>query len=344
MIRRVFGKTLALAALALTLSACGGGEQQDGGRKPVVFSILSTENSQNQETLWAPFIADMEKQTGLDIRPFFASNYTSLIEAMRFNQVQVGWFSNQSGLEAVRRADGEVFVRSSDPSGVDGYFSIIIAAANSKLTLDDLLKCDRRLSFGLGDAKSTSGTLAPVAYLFGPRRIDPAACFSTVRSANHEANMLAVANGLLDAATNNSTAFRLTQENRPEVASKLKVIWQSPRLPEDPIVWRKDLDPSTKEKIRSFFLTYGTAPGEEGERQRRNLAQLSFGVFKPADNSHLIPVREMEATAQLIEARNRNDAEGVAKAEQALAAIRQERAAVAPAPQLPADPQPEAAQ
>jgi phosphonate transport system substrate-binding protein len=321
MIRR----TLLLALSALALAACGdGGSAEKGGSREVVFSILSTENSQNQQALWEPFLKDMREQTGLNIKPFFASNYTSLIEAMRFNQVQVGWFSNASGLEAVRRAGGEVFVRSTDPSGVDGYNSVIIVPANSTLTADDLARCGKRHAFGLGDAKSTSGTLAPMTFFFAPRGIDPQSCFRTLRSANHEANLLSVANGLLDAATNNSTMIGL----RPNEAARIKVIWTSPRIPEDPIVWRKDLDPATKEKIRSFFLTYGTAEGAEGERQRAILEKLSFGVFKPADDSHLLPVREMEATERLLAARNAGDASAAAEAQRVLDAVRAERAAL----------------
>ncbi len=46
-----------------------------------------------------------------------APTYPSLIEAMRFKQIDVGWFSNASGLEAVRRANGEVFARTAAPNG-----------------------------------------------------------------------------------------------------------------------------------------------------------------------------------------------------------------------------------
>ncbi|NEX92480.1 phosphate/phosphite/phosphonate ABC transporter substrate-binding protein [Caulobacter sp. 17J65-9] len=337
MIRRT--ALMGLAALSLALTGCNQAEKPAANApNEINFSILSTENSQNQEQLWKPFLADMEKQTGLKVKPFFASNYTSLVEAMKFNQVQVGWFSNQSGLEAVRRGGGQVFVRSSDPSGVDGYHSVIIVKADSPLTLDDITACGKKLTFGLGDAKSTSGTLAPMTYLFLPKGIDPQKCFKTVRSANHEANLMSVANGVLDAATNNSTQLKLLKASRPELAAKVKVVWTSPTLPEDPIVWRKDLDPATKEKVRSFFLTYGTGTGPEAERQRAVLAKLSFGVFKPADDSHLLPVREMEATEVLLEARNSGDAAAVAKAEKALADIIRERAALeAKTAQAPAD-------
>jgi len=336
-LRRQFLRLMAAGAAAAALAGCGGSDSKGGGDREIVFSILSTENSQNQEVLWKPFLEDMRKETGLKIKAFYAPNYFALVNAMAARQIDLGWFSNQSGLEAVRRADAEVFVRSSDPSGVDGYFSNLIVPASSDTTLEDVLKCDRSLTMSMGDAKSTSGTLAPMTYLFGPRGIDPEKCFKTLRSANHEANLQAVANGVIDVATNNSTALRLTQENKPEVGNRIRVIWQSPRLPEDPIVWRKDLDPAVKEKIRTFLLTYGEGEGPEADRERENLAKLSFGRFKPADNSHLLPVREMEATGELIAARNRNDAAAIAEAQKKLDEVARERALVGgAAPAAPA--------
>ena len=328
MIRRLLVLSTVLAAGLL--AGCDGesGVARRGADTPetISFSILSTENSTSLQSLWAPFLEDMEKQTGLDVRPFFGSNYTALIEAMRADQVQVGWFSNNSGLQAVRRADAEVFARTTDPSGVDGYSSILIVGARSPLTLERVLRCDRTLQFGLGDAQSTSGTLAPMTYLFAPRNIDPQRCFRTVRSANHEANLTAVANGLLDVATSNTTAFERADQAQPGLTGRLKVIWTSPKLPEDPIIWRKDLDPALKERVRQFFLTYGSAEGAEGERQRRIMLALNFGGFRPANNNHLLPVREMEATRILLDARNDGDAAAIAEAEGALEAVRSERA------------------
>jgi phosphonate transport system substrate-binding protein len=61
----------------------------------------------------------------------------------------------------------------------------------------------------------------------------------------------------------------------------VRVIWTSPIIPEDPIVWRKDLDPAVKAKLRDFFLTYGRERGPEAERQLKILNALDFGGFKP---------------------------------------------------------------
>jgi phosphonate transport system substrate-binding protein len=324
---------LALGAVAaLSLTACGG-EPKTAATDTVTFSILSTESAQNMEGYWAPILADMEKQTGLKVKPFFSGSYSALIEAMRFKQTDLGWFSNQSGLEAVRRSNGEVFARTFDDSGTDGYKSVIIVPKDSPIrTLDDLLKCDRTLDFGMGDKKSTSGTLAPMTYVFIPAGKKPETCFKTVLTANHQANLFAVAAGRLDAATNNSTAIGLNAARKEGQSDKIRVLWESPTLPEDPIVWRKDLDPAVKEKLRQFFLTYGQGTGPEAERQRANLARLSIGGFLPADDAHLLVVREMEALEALGLAQETGDAAKVAAARKVLDGVKAERVAAAARP------------
>lgn len=317
--------------LMLALSACAKPPQKAEASTTVRFSIISTENAQAAAASWAPFLADMEKATGLKVRPFFGSNYTALIEAMRFKQTDMGWFSNNSGLEAVRRSGGEIFARTSKPEGPDGYQSVIVVRKGSGITLDRLLKCDRTINFGMGDAKSTSGTLAPMTYLFAPRDIAPASCFKTVKSANHEANLLAVSTGVLDAATNNTQSMlRLASKSEPAARAatqNLEVIWTSPTIPEDPMVWRKDLDPALKAKIEKFFFSYGVGDTPEAARQRAVLKEIETGPFKRADDSHLLPVREMEATELLIEARNKNDPAAIAKAKAMLDAVHAEQKA-----------------
>lgn len=308
----------------------------DGSSGVLKFSIVAPESASSLETFWRPVIADMERATGLKIEPFIGTNYTALVEAMRFKQTHFGWFTNLSGLEAIRRANGEVFARTFDPGGDDGYNSVIIVPAKSTLTLEDLLRCDKTLNFGIGDAKSTSGTLAPKTYLFSPKGIDIQTCFKTLKSANHNTNLVGVANGVLDAATGNTTSLRMQRERdaervargEPTLADKVRVVWTSPRLPEDPMVWRKDLDPAIKEKLRQFFLTYAQGEGPEAEQQRALLARISIGGFMPADDNHLLRVREMEATENLLQAQRGGDPKRIAEARRALETVKAEEAAL----------------
>lgn len=313
-----------LTAMGLSLAACGGGEETWTGAPPekITFSILSAEGQASAGPMWEPLLEDMEDSIGIPVEPFFGSNYTVLVEAMRGNQTQVAWFSAKPAVEAIDRADGEVIARTVNRAGEDSYRSTLIVKTGSGITLDQVMACGRRFDFGIGDAQSTSGTLAPMAFLFNPRGVVPETCFSTVRSANHQANAFAVATGVVDVATSNTVNTVFLVRQNPAIAAQITEIWQSPPIPESGIVVRGDLDPATKEKVRAFFLSYGQGEGVEAERQRRVLAGLEYSQFRAADDSYLNPIREMVADQKLSEARASGDTAAATAAEADLQRLR----------------------
>jgi phosphonate transport system substrate-binding protein len=328
-LRRVLATVGLMSALAL--SACGDSDKAADGKPTINFSILSAENQQSMEPLWQPLLTDIEKQTGVHVKAYFAANYAALVTAMQFNQTQVGWFSASPALEAVNRADAEVLARVVDPGGDATYTSVLIVKKGSGITLDKVMACGKRYSLGMGDPQSTSGTLAPMYYLFTPKGVDLDHCFSNVKSASHQANFGAVANGILDVATNNSVGLLFARRETPAMAQRVETIWTSPPLPESAIVARKDLDPAIREKLRSFFLTYGTASGAEGDRQRAVLKGLAYGGFRPADDTYLDPIRLMVANGDLVQARKSGDPAKLAVAKKAFDAITAKVAATAAA-------------
>ena len=83
----------------------------------------------------------MQKRTGIKVKAFFASDYAGIIEAMRFNKVQVAWFGNKSAMEAVDRASGEVFVQTLSKDGAPGYWSLLVVHRDSPLrSIEDVVK------------------------------------------------------------------------------------------------------------------------------------------------------------------------------------------------------------
>jgi phosphonate transport system substrate-binding protein len=330
--RKQFLMSLTAAGTASLMSGCDQSIDMAPKTERLNFSILTVDKSANLSKLWEPFLVDMRAQTGLDIQPYYAPDYTSLIEALRFNQVQLGWFSNVPGLEAINRADAEVFVETEYPEGFEGYRSVIITHKDSDITAENLALCDKSINFGMGDPKSTSGTQAPLYYYFIPKGIEPSSCFKTVIPSNHNNNILSVANKIVDAATNNSTALVELKSRQPDIHAKLKVIWESPDLPNDVVIYRRDLKPATKEKLRSFFLAYGRGEGPEAMRQKKILAGLILGGFKPSDNSHFLPIRLMQANTDLLIARQKGDKTAEAKAKALVTSLEAEMAAKAKAP------------
>ncbi|WP_291516749.1 phosphonate ABC transporter substrate-binding protein [Acidovorax sp.] len=280
----MFKKLCAAVALGLGVSAA---YAQD-----INFGIISTESTQNLKADWQPLIDDMAKQTGLKIKAFFAPDYAGIIEGMRFNKVHVAWLGNKSAMEAVDRANGEVFAQMVNADGTQGYYSHLIVHKDSPhKTLDDVLKNGKSLSFGNGDPNSTSGFLVPGYYAFAQNKIDVKTHFKIVRSANHETNALAVANKQVDVATNNSENLEKIQERQPEKFKDIRIVWTSPLIPLDPLVMHKELPDAAKAKIRDFFYNYAKTDAREKEIVMK-ISKLSG--FKPSSNAQLMPIRQLD--------------------------------------------------
>jgi phosphonate transport system substrate-binding protein len=283
-----------LALTAFAVLALGAGAARAESPKEINFGIISTESMQSLKSEWTPFLADMEKATGLKVNAFYASDYAGVIEAMRFNKVQIAWYGNASAVQAVDRADGEVFVQKTYADGTRGYYSLLITNVKSPLkSLDDVIKEPGKLTFGNGDPNSTSGFLMPGYYAWAKNNIDIRQHFTRIVNANHETNLMAVANGQVDLATNNTEDLAKFQKAQPEKAALIREIWRSPLIPADPIVWRKDLDDGVKQKVKTFLVAYGkSGPNVTHEKEVLN-ALGGWGGFVASSDAQLLPVRQV---------------------------------------------------
>ena len=122
--------TFGLASLATSVQA-----------QEISFGIIATDAASVQRERWEPFFRDMEKKTGLTVKSFYAPDYAGVIEAMRFNKIQVAWYGNKAAMEAVDRANGEIFAQVRYKDGSYGYHALLITHKDSPYrTLDDVLK------------------------------------------------------------------------------------------------------------------------------------------------------------------------------------------------------------
>lgn len=280
-------RRLGISLFALGMSAAAVQAQES---KELNFGIISTESSQNLKTVWEPFLADLSKQTGYKVKAFFAPDYAGIIQGMRFDKVDIAWYGNKSAMEAVDRANGEVIYQTVDKDGKPGYWSLLIAHKDSKInSVKDMLDNAKTLNFSNGDPNSTSGYLVPGYYVFAENNVDANKIFKRSVNGSHEVNALSVANKQVDVATFNTEGMERLQKTNPAKVAELKVIWKSPLIPADPIVWRKNLPEDAKAKLKTFFDNYGDKPEE-----LKVLNALAWGKFKPSSNDQLLPIRQLE--------------------------------------------------
>jgi phosphonate transport system substrate-binding protein len=70
----------------------------------------------------------------------------------------------------------------------------------------------------------------------------------------------------------------------------VRVLWTSPLIPSDPLVWRRDLPQATKDKLRNFFDHYA----EKDPREQAVMASLTgYSGFVESSDAQLIPIRQM---------------------------------------------------
>lgn len=297
-----------LVSLCLVLSSLSSFAQE------ISFGIIATDSASAQRDRWEPFFKDMEKKTGLTVKSFYATDYAGVIEAMRFNKIQVAWYGNKAAMEAVDRSNGEVFAQLMYADGSFGYEALLITRKDSPYKdLNDVFDNAKMINFGIGDPNSTSGFLVPSYYIFAQKKLDPRTTFKVIRNGSHGANIQAVLAKQLDVATNNTEDMNRLKTTRPDLYDQLRIIWTSPLIPSDPFVWRKDLDSNVKEKIRNFVLGY--AKQDEAEKQiLKNI--YNYGGFRPSTNDQLKPIRQLELfrdRMKIENAQNMSETERTAK-------------------------------
>ena len=292
------------------------------------FGIIATDAQQNLKQRWEPILQDLGKELGIPVNAYFAPDYAGIIQGMRFKKVDFGYFGNKSAMEAVDRANAEIFARYIDQGGEEGYYSVLIAHRdNQKInSLDDVLKHHKTLTLANGEPNSTSGFLVPNYHAFARNDIS-ANDFHRTIVANHGASTMAVVNKQVDVATNHTMNLVRLQDSSPQLLEQLKVIWQSELIPSDVLTWRKDLPESLREQAREFFLSYAK---DGNEQHLKNLELLSWQGFAPADNNQLLPIRQMETYKNLIETQQnerlnkRTKRQRIAKFEQELQTLEQQ--------------------
>ncbi|MEO0341923.1 MAG: phosphonate ABC transporter substrate-binding protein [Pseudomonadota bacterium] len=222
------------------------------------IGFLGDESSQDIITRNGCFVEYIEAAYNVPAKPFTFKDYAGTMESFAGGNLDYTWFgaSSYAGLYLQDPEIAEPILTRMQPTGDTGYYSVMVARADSGIASIEDLK-DKHLGFA--DPNSTSGFLIPSVEL--PQQgIDLEEYFSeTSFNGGHENNVLAVLNGDIDAGVTwvsgvGEWSEGYTSGNLRKMVDKgilnmddLVQVWSSQLIPNGPITIRKALPQEAKD-------------------------------------------------------------------------------------------------
>jgi len=242
-------RRLALAGLA-TLGLGLPAAARDADPDLLRVALLPDENAATLIQNAGPLKAYLAERLGREIEIVVTTDYSSMIEAMRFGRIEVGYFGPLSYVLAKSRAPEIEPFAVGVVDGAPTYRSILIAHADGPVkTYDDI----RGLPFAFGDQASTSSHLAPRTVL-ARAGLKGDIDYKVVHLGKHDAVARAVAAGQVPAGGLSEQIFKVLVERGKIDAARLRVLGYSDPLPNYPMTLQGYLAPGLKAAIRAAFL------------------------------------------------------------------------------------------
>jgi len=230
----------------------------------LTFSIIPTEETIQELTIYKPVIDYLSKMTGKKVEFYMPTSYSTVVEALIGKWVDVAVLGPYSYVIANDKdPDVEVFATYAKKPGHiqeegPGYKAVLITKMGSKFTTIDSLK---GAVIGLTDPASTSGNLIPRVLFTKLVNMPLEEYFKKiVYTGEHDLSTMAVYEGKVDAAFVATHRFDNVIERGMVKKEDFNFLWYSPAVPQDPFVYRSSLCPELKQQIEETFLTLQNEP------------------------------------------------------------------------------------
>lgn len=290
-------KRATLALLLVAVSTVVMAEDKLGTRdNPVKIYFTPSVDANTIATNSTSFLQFMEKETGLYFKSGIPSNYVAVVEAFGSNRADIAVMNSFGYLLANSKFGAEAKLKALR-HGKDYYAGAIYVSEKSGIkSLKDL----NGKKFAFTDSSSTSGYLYPQK-IFNDAKVKVG---NSTFAIKHDNVITMIYQGQVDAgAAFYSEPFDgkikdarervLTQF--PDVEAKVKVLKVTDKIPNDPFVFRKGMDPVIVEKFITALKKYIATP--EGQTVFKNIYAID-GIV-PATNKDYDSLRSVIKAANL---------------------------------------------
>ena len=234
----------------------------------------------------------LESTLGKKIKLIVTTDYSSMIEAMRFGRIDMAYFGPASYTMAKERMGGDLDIQpfaARMKGGATTYQSVIIANVEAGIDkLDDIKAKKPQLAFG--DQASTSSHFAP-KYTLMKAGVQPGEHYKENFTGTHDAVAKNVERGNAQVGGLSRPIFERLIERGVIDKSKVKVLAYSADLPQYPWVMRTDLKADLQTKIKGAFLDLKKSDPEAAKVLKPFKAE-GFGAVTDADYDVIRDIRK----------------------------------------------------
>ncbi len=193
--------------------------------------------------------AYLEKRLAKTIKLVVTTDYSSMVEAMRFSRLELAYFGPLSYLLTKSKANIEAFV-AQKKGGAVTYSAVVITHVNSGInSIEDI----RGKDMAYGDIASTSSHLIPRTQLL-EKGLEIDIDYKPHYLGAHDAVAISVQNRNADAGGLSQPIFESLVRRGIISLDKVKVLEVSPPYTNYPWTMQSYLAPELKQSIRTAFL------------------------------------------------------------------------------------------
>ncbi|MEM6275308.1 MAG: phosphate/phosphite/phosphonate ABC transporter substrate-binding protein [Pseudomonadota bacterium] len=283
------GSLLGAAALSIGAALAAGEHDPDTLR----VALLPDENAATVIQDNEPLAAHLEDTLGKDIELIVTTDYSSMIEAMRFGRIDVAYFGPASYTIAKDRMVGgdldiEPFAARIS-GGSTTYQSVLIANKEAGITSIDEIK-GSGIDVAFGDQASTSSHFAP-KYTLMLEGVMTGEDYKENFTGAHDAVARNVELGNAQVGGLSRPIFERLVERGTVDPEKVVVLGYSADIPQYPWVMRTDMTAELQSSIRDAFLQL--EPGTEaGDGVLKPFKADGFAAITDADYDIIRAIRE----------------------------------------------------
>lgn len=239
----VLTASLFIAGTSSTLAA-------DANPDTLRVALLPDENASELIKRNQPLKDYLESTLDKKVQLIVTTDYSSMIEAMRFGRIDLAYFGPLSYILAKSKSDIEPFA-AMITDGKPTYRSVLIANAESGVDSYADLK-GRKMAYG--DRASTSSHLIPKTVLV-EAGLKADEDYQQHFVGSHDAVAVNVANGNADVGGLSEVIFKHVSEKGLINPAKVKVLGYSEEYPQYPWAMRSNLEPDLKVRIKDAFIS-----------------------------------------------------------------------------------------